>query len=267
MTVPEYDCIERYPYYPRGGGSSVGNGYHWIIEVNNTGSDLNYCSYLGGALDNRIFQPYVDFFGDVWAMGWIDSDRDYQVGSSKYLVGGAIFPPPPPPIGSPDPRWDTAISGDAFKAYNDSASTGTLFLPKVAYGALSQQYPFSHPPIQPQYISTLVAGDGYVIRIRPNSSTIQTYGLSPGTVPGGLGATGTGTIGISDVAPSGGAVIDLSISGTGLSFSNIAVVTTETVTIPAGQQLINFTLYSSPVTTNSTCTVTANYSGDVTRQA
>jgi hypothetical protein len=77
--------------------------------------------------------------------------------------------------------------------------------------------------------------------------------LNPTTVTGG--ATSTGTVTLSSVAPAGGAVVTLTSSNV-----NVATVPAS-VTVAAGVATGTFTITSNPVTAASAVTITATYSG------
>ena len=76
--APEYECFERTPP-AQPGPPQIGTSQDWMVVLNSTGSDLLFDSYLGGILDNRVYAPYVDGFGDAWCMGWVDSARQYEL--------------------------------------------------------------------------------------------------------------------------------------------------------------------------------------------
>lgn len=83
----------------------------------------------------------------------------------------------------------------------------------------------------------------------PNAPPIlQSVSLSPTTVTGGNNVTGT--IFLSSPAPAGG------IEAT-LSTSNLVAKPQPTVTVPAGQTSVNFTVTTSAVSANTSVTITA----------
>jgi hypothetical protein len=84
-------------------------------------------------------------------------------------------------------------------------------------------------------------------------ATLSAVSVSPSTVVGGNGATGTATL--SAAAPSGGAVVSL-------ASSNTAVATAPaSVTVAAGASSATFPVTTSAVATNTPVTITATYSG------
>jgi hypothetical protein len=76
--------------------------------------------------------------------------------------------------------------------------------------------------------------------------------LSPGTVTGGSGSTGTVTL--SAAAPASGAVV-------ALTSNNAAATVPASVTVAAGATTANFAITTTAVTTATAVTLTANYSG------
>jgi len=49
----------------------------WLNVLDPTGTKLVYGTYLGGNLDDKVYGPYVDPFGDVWTFGWTDAFRAF----------------------------------------------------------------------------------------------------------------------------------------------------------------------------------------------
>ncbi|MFI5088974.1 MAG: N,N-dimethylformamidase beta subunit family domain-containing protein, partial [Terriglobales bacterium] len=80
--------------------------------------------------------------------------------------------------------------------------------------------------------------------------------VNPTAVAGGVGATGTVTL--SGIAPSGGSVVKLKSSASG-----VATVPAN-VTVPAGQNSATFAVTTNAVTTAANVTITATLNGSVT---
>jgi hypothetical protein len=265
-TVPEYECFER--TLPAGipAPPEFGTNQDWMIVLNNTGSDLLFDSYLGGALDNRVYAPYVDTFGDAWAMGWVDSWRSYAVINASgpptiHNDGPARLPVAANPVA--DPIWESMISSLAFKSYPDDAQDGSTDT-SLPYGILSAQYPLRHGPISPQFMPSETSKDGWVIRVRIGLPSLGNLTLAPQTVPGGLGAFSTGTLTLSSPAPASGVNVDLSITqGTAISFSSTTTQTTTTINIASGSTTGTFKVYSQAVSANTQCLVQANLEGSI----
>jgi hypothetical protein len=90
-----------------------------------------------------------------------------------------------------------------------------------------------------------------------NSSSINSLSISMGSVVGGVG-NATGTVYLSQAAPTGGAVVSLSSSNTG------AITVPANFTIAAGQTSGTFAITSLLVPSNTTVTLTASYNGSKT---
>lgn len=98
------------------------------------------------------------------------------------------------------------------------------------------------------------------ITIAPNPNAaplLQSVTISPASVPGGTGATGT--VVLSAAAPAGGVTVTLATSAFGIA--NAPGV----VTVPAGQTAATFSVTTFPVTADTPVTITALY--DVSQKA
>jgi hypothetical protein len=229
----------------------------FVLVLNATASDLIYGSYLGGLLDDQVFGPYVDTFGDMWVCGWTDNYRLYFRFSSTGV----------PTVYETVTRLPaTLINELAFKANPDGF--GPTGLGGVLYGALDLFYPFVDPvdnnvnftPIPT--ISTTNQRDGFVIRQRIAFPSISALTLTPQTVPGGLNASSAGLVTLSAPAPIGGAIVRLQLDRpTAASFSPSASVPTLEVTVPGGATTVPFTVYTAPVSSNTPVQVRATYLG------
>jgi len=228
---------------------------------------LVYGTYLGGPLETRVFGPYVDSFGDVWVNGWYTDQRVFVLFDS----GGN--PHVYQDLASDPKNWlpKAMISPLAFKSTPDAHGSQTIL--GVLYGVLSQSYPFytpwSFPPtttnpgfpiatIDPSYMM-----DGWLDKLRVGLASVASLTLSPTTVPGGLGESTTGTVTLTQNAPTGGADIVLTLlnSTTAASFSSANPQSTLVVTIPGGSSSATFTVYTEPVPNNTPVQVQASYQG------
>ena len=108
--------------------------------------------------------------------------------------------------------------------------------------------------------SGLTASDFEVVQLGWNPSTsparLISLSISPATVVGGN--TATGTVGLDNAAPSGGALVTLASTG--------PVSVPASVTVPAGAKTAGFPISTSGVSSPSPSTVLAGYNGD-SRQA
>jgi len=93
------------------------------------------------------------------------------------------------------------------------------------------------------------ARDGFAIKLRVGLPVMQSLNLSSTAIAGGLGAFTNATVSLRAPAPSGGVVINCSLSDpTITSFSATGGQATRSVVIPAGATSATFPVYSSPVT-------------------
>ncbi len=221
-----------------------------LFVLNDTATTDVYSTYIGGLLDEFIYAPYVDKFGDVWVFGSTDSARDYIRVSSTGTVteylrlpGGAELP-------------SSLISSLAFKKGGDAGGGGFTNLNGVLYGALES--PFTSP----QTIRVGVMKDGFLIKQRIAQATVASVTVAPSTAPGGGGTTITGTVTLSQGAPASGADIVLTLDSTAAaSFDSAAPLASTTISIAAGVTTGTFTVYTSPVLANTNVQVKANYQG------
>jgi len=250
VTSDAFETTETGPTAP-----DLGTSEDWINVLSSNGTQLLFGSYLGGKLDNRVYAPYVDAFGDCWAMGWTESGRSYAIYSSTgtpsiHIDTGASLP-------------SSMISPNAFKSYGDSDGTvgGDTSL-TTAYGE-ADAYGNGSFLAAPYTLGIAESRDGWLIKIRVGLPSVASLTLAPNTIPGGLGASSTGTITLSSAAPTNGAVVNITIpTGSAASFSSTDPgVTSTSVTIPAGSTTGTFTIYSEGVAQITSVDVTANYQG------
>jgi len=226
---------------------------------------LMYGTYLGGKLDDRVFGPYVDSFGDVWVFGWVDVFRAYSIFSSSgnpttFITYGPLPAAMISPLAfknNPDAHGDTNLNGILYGLLSTS----------VASGYIPWNYPPSStaPNAGPEGTLNGVdyRMDGWLDKLRVGLASVQSVTLNPSTIPGGLGATTTGTVTLSQAAPNGGADIVLTLlnNTTAASFSSGTPTSTSVITIPAGATTGTFTIYSQAVTANTPVQVQATYQG------
>src|SRR6266516_3725403 len=97
-----------------------------------------------------------------------------------------------------------------------------------------------------------VASATYTIQQLP---TLTSLTLNPSSVVGGPLGSSTGTVTLSGPAPSGGAVVSLSSSNTGVAS------VPSSVTVPAGATSATFTVHTSIVVVSTTVTISGSYNG------
>jgi hypothetical protein len=228
--VPELPCNDGY-----------------LLVLNSTATDLLYGSYIGGDLNEELFAPFTDKFGDVWVMGRIDTYRFYTRVSSTGAVTSYL------PSGPREGGFtDAFLSPFAFRRTLDT----NLATATYPYGSLSS--PFDAP----QTINASVARDGFVLRLRIGLPLIDRIDIVPNRVAGGMGASTTGTVVLTSAAPQGGVEVTLNLSdSTAASFDANSQVGQRVLTIPAGATTAQFSIFTSPVTTPTTVDVRGSLEG------
>lgn len=239
----------------------IGSSEGFYMVLNNTATDLLYSTYLGGLLDDVVYGPYVDAFGDSWICGYTDSYR-------RYVIFSSTGTPTIHELSASLPA--SLITPLAFKANGDAA--GGFTVNGVLYGASNPSYPFVNPLAfpppdgqAPQPLPTVSATfqrDGFVLRQRVAFPSADSVVLTPNTIPGGLGANSIATFTLSAAAPAGGADVTVTLNNSAVaSFANGADQTTLQFNIPAGQTTASFPVYSKPVNQNATVDIRATYLG------
>ena len=231
----------------------------WLNVLDPTGTTLVYGTYLGGKLDDKVFGPYVDAFGDVWVFGWTDAYRafiDPASGTTLVQDYGAL------PAG--------LVTAKAFKHTGD-AGLGLTQPTHNSWGYLGATSPLTDPGnVWPSYITFLdETRDGWLAKLSIGQPIVSQVNLAPTTVPGGLGATSTCGIVLSSAAPVQGANITVELltsnlqSSAAASFSSTSQVSTTTVTIAGGTTAAPaLTIYSNAVTAPTQVLVRAYYQGN-----
>ena len=221
-----------------------------LFVLNDTATQDVYSTYIGGILDEFIYAPYVDKFGDVWVYGSTDSGRDYVRVSSTGSVTEYLRLPRTAFLPA------ALISPLAFKQGPDAGGGGFAGLSGVLYGLLES--PFTSPAT----ISTGVTKDGFIIKQRIAQASVANVTVTPSSAPGGAGVTITGTVTLSQPAPAGGADITITLdSTTAASLDPASAVATTTINFAGGATTGTFTIYTSPVSVNTNVQVKADYQG------
>ena len=101
----------------------------------------------------------------------------------------------------------------------------------------------------PATITASYSGSNGSATLTVNPAAISTVSLSPTTVTGGTGSTGTVTL--TGVAPNGGLVVTLGGNNTAVA------AVPASVTVPAGQATATFSITTTAVTTVTSVTITA----------
>jgi hypothetical protein len=237
----------------------------FINVLNETATELVYGSYVGAILNEMVFGPYVDRFGDVWIVGSIDSYRRYVLFNNQgdqieraHPSGGRISLP------------DSLVSPLAFKRFNDAGMPTVM--PGVLWGLLSPSapnyIPWNFTPTDTNPGSALptipvqIARDGFLIKKRVGLPAVANIALIPPTVPGGLGASTVATFTLTSPAPPEGADVVVTIGDPGIaSFAPNEAQGMRLVTIPPGELTGSVTIYTRPVAQTTGVEVRATYQG------
>lgn len=238
----------------------------WLMVLDDTATNLVYGTYIGGFCDDMIFPPYNDRFGDVWVAGWTDTGRYYATANS---TGTSII--------------DRTKSGNitpfvtplAFKPSGEATDVASMLLVTTPYGILDEggrgggaigswitpnPPPFGISGPLGLWIFTGRERDGYIMRYRLQIPIITSLALNPATIPGGLGASSTGTITLDTPATGAGVDVVVTLSNAvGASLDPSSEITSIIVNIPAGQTTGTFTVYSNVITDPTQVDVKAEY--------
>lgn len=146
--------------------------------------------------------------------------------------------------------------GTTITLASDNAAATTPSSVTVAAGATTATFTISTVAVPANVTATISASLGGVTKTAPLTITapkLLTLTLNPTSVEGGQSSTGTVTI--SDPAPSGGLTV-------ALASSNAAATTPASVTIPAGATSADFTVATSVVTAETMAIITGTLNGD-----
>jgi hypothetical protein len=226
----------------------------WLIVLDDTATTEVYGTFIGGSLDEGIFPPYNDRFGDVWVIGWTDITRAYQRISSTGTITSF------PQGGVTSMASLGFITPLAFKPHGETPSMPGFATVVTNYGNLDEG---PRGGGSPPTLGTGRIRDGYVLRFRLNIPIIQSLTLNPATIPGGLGATSTGTITLDVPATGAGVDVNVTLSNAvAASLDPADQVQSIVVNIPANQTTGTFTVYSNVVTDPTQVDVRAEYLGN-----
>lgn len=247
QTTP--DAIRATYTFPATPELPTTDGFLNIID--SEAANLLYGTYVGGLLDDIAFAPYVDRIGDVWVMGYTNSQRDYY---------------PPVIMANPPPKRHQPPTGSA--GLDAGFITPLAFKSNVQPGGVIDFPPntifdiplyFQDPPF---LLPVAKFQDGYLFRFRLDIPLVSNLTLAPSSIAGGLGQTSTGTVTISGPAPAEGVSVVVTLNNTtAASLSAGGPVSQTTVTIPAGETTGTFTVHTSPVIDPTQVSIKAEYLG------
>jgi hypothetical protein len=215
---------------------------------------LMYSTYLGGA--NRDFGEAVaiDKNGRVWITGRTASAGDFPVTQATQGASGGDYDAfiaqiDPAQSGAASLLFSTFLGGALY-----DEGTGINVSPLGDIYVVGYTGSTNFPVVGALQPGTAGGAEGFIVKIAaPALGTVASVSLSPATVTGGAGSTGTVTL--STAAPAGGAVVTL------LSSNISAATVPASVTVPAGATTTTFTVASKAVTAGTVVTITATYNG------
>lgn len=253
------------PQYLKTSTPDIPAGDGWLMVLNSTATGLIYSSYIGSELDDVVYQPFVDRFGDCWISGWSATRRDILLWPSHTATSGTRY--------LVDSNLGTVYGGGQSQitplAFKTNTDLSTQYEYNIAYGILDTrlgpQQPLVFPPTDapyPGYYSE--ARDGLLQRYRFNLPVLQGISYDQPTLAGGLGNNATGTVTISQPAPAPGMTLTLKMTNnTAASFNGQAPLFQTVVTIPTGATSATFTVYTNTVASLTPVDISASFQGDI----
>lgn len=217
----------------------------FITFVNPSGTGVLYSDFIGGSAEEQVTDVVVDATGSTWVAGF------YLQAWSRGLLALGQFIPRQPKDTTSNPIAPY-ITGNAFKI---SAPVGSAINDPQA----PDQCPMTPVPGVPEFATS----NGWIVKLRVQLPILNTITLAPSAIAGGNGATSTATITLRDPAPAGGVNMTVSLSNaSATSFSPTAGNVSTVVTIPGGANAAQVTVYSLPVTAQTTSEVRATLDND-----
>ena len=278
------------------GGTVAGSADAFVTELNATGSAILYSTYLGGINPDYGTDLGLDQLGNVYVAGETMSP-DFPVTSAAFdrVFGGQIdifwgdafitklavngTAPPPPPLPTVAAvttglevvggnsiavtvTLTTGAQGNGAVVSLTSSNPAALGLPAtltIPTGALSGSVAASTSVVSANTPVTITASYNNSSKVAtvtvlppPPPATLLSIGLFPNVVTGGNSTLAI--LAVTSPAPPGGFTATLS------SNNPIATVPS-TVTVPAGETNVSFSVPTAPVTTSTGLTIFATAGG------
>ncbi len=278
------------------GGSVAGSADAFVTELNATGSAILYSTYLGGINPDYGTDLGLDLSGNVYVTGeTMSPDFPTTPGAFDRVFGGRIdifwgdafitklsatgTPPPPPPlptvaavttglevVGGNSTTVTVALTtgaqGNGAVVSLTSSNPAALSLPAtltIPTGTLSGSVVAATSSVSANTPVTITASynnsskaAAVTVLPTPPPATLSSLGLFPNAVTGGDSTLAI--LAVTSPAPAGGFVATLS--------SNNPIATVPpSVTVPAGETNVSFSIPTAVVTTSTGMTISATAGG------
>ncbi|MBL8087081.1 MAG: hypothetical protein JNM85_03300 [Chthonomonas sp.] len=107
-----------------------------------------------------------------------------------------------------------------------------------------------------------LSGDGFLVKLRIALPALADLTLTPDLIAGGRGAVSNGAVFLQNPAPAGGTQVTVRVLQPSVARLSVGGATSIRITIPQGQSVGTFQVFSRPVTVPSSCDVRAELNGD-----
>ena len=253
------------PAYLKTNTPDIPGGDGWLTVLNSTATGVVYSSYIGSELDDVVYQPFVDSFGDCWVSGWSCTRRDILVWPSHTATAGTRY--------LVDSNLGTLYGGGQSQitelAFKTNTDLSTQSESNIAYGILDTrigaQDPLVFPPTDAPYPGYYTeARDGLLQRYRLSLPVLQRVTFDKPTLAGGLGNNATGFVTLSAPAPAPGMSIVLKMkNNSAASFSSQGPVYQTVITIPTQGTVGSVPIYTNTVAALTSVDISASFEGDI----
>jgi len=212
--------------WPRTLPALVSTTEGFLTVLNSTATGLLLSTYVGGPVNEQVNHIHLDSTNSAYLTG--------------ITTSGGIFVP---------------ISGVVDSFFIAPGNTGLPGGFPGLPGAFLAGLPFKIVPD--------IFADGYLLKIRVGLPILDGIVLNPDQVAGGLGSTSTGTVFLREVAPAGGTQVTIRVLNPQVARLSSSGATSIRVTVPAGANFADFTIFTRAVNEPSFSDIRAEYDGDL----
>jgi hypothetical protein len=252
----------------------------FLSVLNSTATGLLYGSYIGTAGYDDVYTVRVDSADSVYVGGKYAGDTgkamfDASIQTYFHFFTGFITYG----ISGGAEQGQTLVQNDTGRAF--ATNYGMRWIGTPGFATLVE-YPgqaiidtvtptLLGTGIPDAFITTLGfktnqdpsgGGDGFMFKSRIALPALAAVTLTPDQVAGGRGSTSTGQVRLQNPAPVGGAQVTIRVLQPTVARVTANGATRVRITIPAGQTVGAFTVFSRTVTTPTFCDVRAELDGD-----